>query len=152
MQKEIKLILGIDPGANGAACLIDDAGAIIDVLEFGKCTEADIIQGLREMAAGYEKGITKAYIENVHSMPKQGVASSFKFGKGFGFIIGVVMALSIPLEYVTPQSWQKHLKCQSKGDKNVTKAMAQQLFPTAKCTHATSDAILIAEYGRQTRR
>jgi hypothetical protein len=37
----------------------------------------------------------------------------------------------------------------SKGDKNVTKRRAQQLFPQLKVTHAIADALLIAEYGRR---
>jgi hypothetical protein len=37
----------------------------------------------------------------------------------------------------------------SKGDKNVTKRKAQELFPSLKITHATADALLIAEYLRR---
>jgi len=40
------------------------------------------------------------------------------------------------------------LGCLSKGDKNVTKAKAQEQFPNIKVTHATADALLIALYGR----
>jgi hypothetical protein len=39
--------------------------------------------------------------------------------------------------------------CLTKGDKNVSKKRAQELFPSIKCTHATSDALLIAEYGNR---
>jgi hypothetical protein len=39
----------------------------------------------------------------------------------------------------------------SKGDKNVTKAKAQQLFTQLKITHATADALLIAEFARRSR-
>ena len=39
----------------------------------------------------------------------------------------------------------------SKGDKNVTKSRAQELFPELKITHAIADALLIAEYGRRVR-
>ncbi len=44
--------------------------------------------------------------------------------------------------------WQKEMGCLTKGDKNVTKRRAQELFPTLKITHAIADALLIAEYGR----
>jgi hypothetical protein len=37
----------------------------------------------------------------------------------------------------------------TKGDKNVTKRMAQQLYPDIKITHANADALLIHEYGKQ---
>lgn len=39
--------------------------------------------------------------------------------------------------------------CLTKGDKNISKARAQQLFPTAKITHATADALLLAEWRRK---
>jgi crossover junction endodeoxyribonuclease RuvC len=93
-----------------------------------------------------------AYIEKAHSMPNQGVASSFKFGYGYGFLIGVLTALKIPYEMVTPNTWQKALSCQSKGDKNVTKAKAQQLFPNHTWIHSTADSVLIAEYGRRAKK
>ena len=82
-------------------------------------------------------------------MPKQGVSSTFKFGVGFGFLVGCLTALKIPFEFVTLQKWQKALSCQSHGDKNVTKQKAQQLFPQIKVIHANADALLIAEYGRR---
>ena len=37
----------------------------------------------------------------------------------------------------------------SKGDKNVTKRRAQELFPGARVTHAVADALLLAEYCRR---
>ena len=90
-----------------------------------------------------------AMLENVHSMPKQGVASSFKFGRNFGNLEGLLTGSKIPFDYVTPQKWQKELGCLSHGDKNVTKSKAQRLFPHLKITHAIADALLIMEYCRK---
>jgi hypothetical protein len=56
-------------------------------------------------------------------------------------------AAGIPFERVRPQAWQKAMGCMSKGDKNITKRKAQELFPQIKVTHATADALLIATYG-----
>lgn len=111
-------------------------------------TERDVWEWLQGALGGSDF----AYIERVHSMPKQGVASSFTFGRSYGFLRGCLIASGIPFEEVTPQTWQKALGCLSRGDKNVTKAKAQQLFPSLKITHATADALLIAEYGRRTRK
>ncbi len=61
----------------------------------------------------------------------------------------MLIASRIPFEEVTPQKWQKTLSCLSRGDKNITKAKAQQLFPGLRVTHATADALLIAEYARR---
>lgn len=48
-------------------------------------------------------------IELVHSMPKQGVASTFKFGVGYGILQGICGALRIPIIFVTPQEWKKEM-------------------------------------------
>lgn len=60
-----------------------------------------------------------------------------------------IAAHQVPFTEVTPQKWQRAMGCLSGGDKNVTKARAQQLWPTLKLTHANSDAYLLAEYARK---
>lgn len=140
-------IIGIDPGANGAAVLMAPDGRLIDTCKFGDSTPHDIGIALEEYLQIGEN--VKAYIENVHSMPKQGVASSFKFGRGFGMLEGILIGLKIPYMFVSPQKWQTEMGCLSKGDKNITKAAAQRRYPAEKITHATADAILIARYGVQ---
>ena len=82
----------------------------------------------------------------------QGATGTFTFAQGYGFIRGVLITIGIPFEDVTPQAWQKTLGCLTRGDKNVSKAKAQQLFPQLpRITHAIADALLIAEYGRRIR-
>jgi hypothetical protein len=56
-------------------------------------------------------------------------------------------AAAIPFTRVRPQVWQKELGCLTKGDKNISKRKAQELFPSMKVTHATADSLLIATYG-----
>jgi len=140
-------IFGIDVGMKGALTVMDNGDSIIDIIEFNKGTERDICDAIIEHTRDCTLSEVMAFIENVHSMPKQGVASSFKFGDGCGFLRGLLTALKIPYEKVTPQTWQKALGCLSHGDKNITKAKAQQLYPSRKITHATADSILIAVYG-----
>ncbi len=60
-----------------------------------------------------------------------------------------LVAAGIAFDEVTPQRWQKMLGCRSKGDKNVTKRRAQDLFPQVRVTHALADALLLAEYCRR---
>lgn len=149
------MIIGIDPGKSGAACLMDENGGIIEIVRFDT-TEHDIAEVLGEDVNRYRTQpgrlwLIYAFIEKVHAMPKQGVSSTFKFGKQYGFILGLLTAYKIPYEFVTPHKWQKDMGCLSKGDKNITKAAAQRLFPQQKVIHATADAILIAEYGRRIR-
>ncbi len=140
------IFLGIDPGKTGGVSFHDPACELIDAFAFTNKTPMDIYQMLKAC----RKGNPVAMIEKVHSMPKQGVKSSFTFGQGYGFLLGCLTALEIPFEYVTPQKWQRYLGCLSKGDKNVTKQKAQELYPHLKITHATADALLIGEYLKRT--
>ena len=142
-------MIGIDPGASGGIVKLDDrTGELIYADKFADKTEHDIAELIGEYACS-DAEQDEAFIEAVHSMPKQGVASSFKFGRHFGFLIGLLTAMKIRYTLVTPQKWQGALGCRTKGDKNITKANAQQPWPTEKWTHATADAALIAEYGRR---
>lgn len=135
-------VLGIDPGLSGGLAICRDG--IVEAYKMPE-TERDVFDLMESWA--FDNPVV--YLEAVHSMPGQGVASSFKFGRGYGFLRGVITALHYPLHDVSPQKWQKALGCLSHGDKNRTKAMAQQLFPGLRITHATADALLIMEYGRQ---
>jgi len=136
--------LGIDPGKSGAMAIVDADGLLVDVIKH-KETQHDLWEWLRQS----RPRIAFAVLEKVASRPGQGVASTFKFGEQFGFCQGVLVAASIPFELVTPVRWQGVMGCRSKGDKNVTKARAQQLWPDAKVIHATADAMLLAEYARR---
>lgn len=137
-------VIGIDPGASGGIAILSEYPTVVRKLD---CTESEVCEWLRS----WDLENAFAYIERVHSMPKQGVASSFKFGMSYGFLRGLLIGLEIPFEEVTPQKWQKFMGCMSKGDKRVTRARAQQLFPHIKVTHAIADSLLIAEYGRRLR-
>lgn len=141
------IVLGVDPGASGCIAGVNDCALPIAYCRMTE-TEADIASWI---ALAHEQygSLIFAFIERVHSMPKQGVASSFKFGQSYGFLRGLLVGLGIPFEEVTPQKWQKEIGCLTKGDKNVSKAKAQQLFPREKIVHANADALLIAEYGRR---
>lgn len=89
---------------------------------------------------------TFVMIEKVQSAPQQGVVSVFTFGSGYGFLRGCLCSLGFAFDEVRPAIWQTKLGCLTKGDKNVTKAKASQLFPAVKVTHSVADALLIAEY------
>lgn len=145
------LILGIDPGASGGVAWWQH-DVKMDCAKMPE-TERDVYELLESLVnaerVSYGGAVVKAYIESVHSMPGQGVASSFKFGRNYGFLRGCLIALEIPFEEVTPMKWQTSMGCRTKGDKNVSKSRAQQLWPGIKITHAVADALLICEHGRR---
>lgn len=139
------LYVGVDPGASGAIAVLDSTGAVV-MCERNSDTESEVATRLEECCRGER---STGLIERVHSMPRQGVVSSFKFGQSYGFLRGVLTAIGVPFEEVTPQMWQKAMGCLSKGDKNMTKQKAGQLFPGVRVAHWNADALLIAEYCRR---
>lgn len=137
------MILGIDPGKSGGFSAIRVNSTLIFYEAFSHHTPHDIIRFLKQYP------IKKAYIEQVSAMPKQGVVSVFTFGQNYGWWQGILTALEIPFERVSPLKWQTVMRCRTGGNKNISKARAQELFPSVKITHAVADALLIAEYGRR---
>lgn len=146
-------IIGIDPGSHGAISFVTLDGRVRNVYGFSKYTEHDIKNLITEHREflGYE---LKAYIEEVHSMPRDGKVQAFSFGKNYGFWLGLLTGLEVPYHTVIPLKWQSGLKLKVRGleykeKKNALKANAQRLFPQLSPTLETCDSLLIAEYGRQ---
>lgn len=126
------MIIGIDPGKSGGIAFVYPLGVVAIKMPD---TLTDLVEELQSYT--HEAEQIACYVEDVHAMPKQGVSSTFSFGRNFGSIEGVLAALRIRVEKVRPQVWQKALGCLSRGDKNVTKRKAQELFPEIKkITHA----------------
>jgi Holliday junction resolvasome RuvABC endonuclease subunit len=145
--------IGIDPGASGGIAWVDSEGIaraqkMPDTLQDLWGLIDTITKGFSHSPDG-NAGLYKAYLEQVFSSPQMGVKSAFTFGNGFGHLEMALTAAGIPFERVRPQVWQKVMGCMTGGDKNVSKRRAQELFPALQPTHATADALLIAEYGRR---
>ena len=97
---------------------------------------------------------TVAYVEKVGGYiggPGAPGSAMFNFGRNHGFTLGLLSALYIRTELITPQQWQKRLSLgTSKGMKptewkNKLKAEAQRRFPELTVTLYTADALLILE-------
>lgn len=156
MSKEVITYIGIDPGANGSmAFLCGDSVTVSRPL--GKLTERDIWLELVEQPEP-----CRVLIEQVspnrnfsNGGRAQGSSSMFTFGQGYGFLRGVAVASGFPFAEVRPQKWQPDMGIRNAKDesptvkKNRHKAIAQQLFPWLKVTHAMADALLIAKYAQR---
>ena len=151
-------VVGIDPGQTGGLALIRANGQLIEAVampaidsEVSGLLLAALLHDWQDMV----NDRIRVVIEQVHSMPGQGVSSVFKFGKNFGIALGVVQALGLPLERVTPQTWKKMFVLIGK-DKDASRGKATELFPSGadywklKKHNGLSDATLIAEWGRRT--
>ena len=144
-------VLGIDPGVSGGLAYWRK-GEPIQAFAMPE-TEGDQIELIRELVA---PGDAIAFVEQVGGYTGKGQPGSamFKFGRSFGFTLGVLQTLDVRVELVQPQKWQKPLglgtasSCVTRSEwKAKLRACAQRLYPKLKPTLSTSDAILILEYG-----
>ena len=97
----MKHYIGIDPGSHGYIVVIDENAKCIADLPIEDSTDQDIVRFFRKWRN------IPAVMEKVHSMPGQGVATTFAFGQNVGFLHGMLAAFQIPYTLVTPQKWQK---------------------------------------------
>lgn len=155
--------LGIDPSAIGNG---SGGGSCVLITPDGKAESIDLNKGeqlvackIREWSREYS---VRACLERVHSMPQQGVSSTFKFGTGYGYCLGVLNAFAIPYSLVSPQTWQKHFNISKQQDKSLThaqrksarkkemKSVAEKRNLLSKVTLINADAVLIAVYLKET--
>jgi len=165
------IVLGIDPGMNGGiAKLKQDGDRWIPSAIHMPATERDIADHFWQLyAESQSEGIEIiAFLEKVQPMPSvrrvktaggeervevnPGMSSSGKFMQGYGFLRGCLITIGIRVEDLRPQEWQKLMGCLTRGNKNISKGKAQQLFPQMRITHAIADSLVIAECGRRIRK
>jgi crossover junction endodeoxyribonuclease RuvC len=173
------IVIGIDPGLEGAVAALDENGNVVALQdtpfhvvhksrgkrrEYAEPAMAALLENaVRCATPGSSQSRLCAFpvlvvIENVGSMPKQGVASSFNFGVGFGIWRGIIAAFGLKCERVTPQTWKASFGLHGK-QKGASVAKALRLFPRAELGHkhhgrmvysdGRADALLIAEHARR---
>lgn len=172
------LTFGIDPGISGAICVMHN-DRYVDVIDAPTITLGKAVKGkarkrqldCKSMAdwivdqrgvfsesvakrTSWEEyinnSIIKAYIEVVHSMPGQGVTSTFNFGLSYGMIQGVFIASGVEVVPVTSQAWKKHFNLIG-SQKDDARILAMEMFPEAPLSRkkdiGRADALLIGAYG-----
>lgn len=155
--------LGVDPGLKGAiaACDTNTQPWGVSVRDM-PVHEITVNGKKRNRLDGHALGrlvielcansvLSIVVIEDVHSMPSQGVASAFTFGKVSGAIEQCFIDHSIPIRTIPPSQWKRLLSVTA--DKDSSRQRASQLFPTyshlwAKRSHdGRAEAVLLAYYG-----
>lgn len=163
------VIVGCDPGMNGALCAFwraDDDGPefVADAIDIPTCadnskTQVDVPalgRWLRRVGAKH------FFIENVTPMPSRedengnrrsmGATSAFRFGMAIGQLRATAQTLGIPGTLVTPRVWKAYYEL-SGPDKEQSRQLALELYPAAgiylkrKKDHQRAEAILIARWG-----
>ena len=150
------IVVGIDPGANGALAFLKD-GQLIGMVDMPTTVVKRGSREVREVNAPGLANILRAhdadaaYLEQVGAMPGQGVSSMFAFGRAVGVLEGALACAGVPVTKVPPQTWQRAMRV--RGGKDGARERAMQLFPRdanlfeRKKDDGRADAVLIASYG-----
>jgi len=145
--------MGLDPGTQGGVAVLQGDGGAAYVGVFKPSMPAEAAVNVIARAFAWLRACRGNVCYFEHQQFRRGDKEKAKgissFMRATGILQGALIALGAELRYPTPQMWQAYMECLSGGNKNVTKRRAQQLFPGEKITHATADALLIAEYGRR---
>ena len=148
-----KVYLGIDPGISGGIAAIRLHKDGTKLIHASKCARdlIELANTLRIYIAGVKPENIHIVIEQVHSMPKQGVKSTFTFGVNYGAWMGILGSLELAYDKIRPQQWQSIYDKSDFGPeyrdrKNGLKNLAIKLFPNTKITLYICDALLIANY------
>ena len=149
-----KTLIAIDPGASGGIAIEHNDGK--RHFEPMPETETEIHQILSEVLAASLREHVGAYavLEQVGGFTGEGQPGSamFRFGRGVGVIVGLLVAMGIPFIEVRPQAWQSAIGTGTRGTrskpewKRHLKDLAQKRNPGAKITLKTADAALMLDY------
>lgn len=161
-MSDLACFVGIDSGKSGAVAVIVPSVALeifdTPTLNVGKGSRraydergmADLLEETRQRWSGISVGL-----ELQHSFPSEGVSSSFAAGEGFGIWKGILSALKIQWQLVTPQRWKKALMDGQSKEKSASCLVAARLYPAAQslvygkrggAMDGRADALLIATY------
>jgi len=155
--------VGVDVGINGAVAWQDwdddhcTNFGVFDVptIKVGKRNEINVT-ALFEVLDTIFWSVRLVAVEKVSAMPKQGVASTFRFGDSFGVVRAAVASYRVPMIYPRPQEWKKAMLrgVGAKNDKDASRLRAIERLPMAapdlsrKKDHNRGEALLIAEFAR----
>jgi len=147
------IYVGIDPGCvSGALGALDNQGNYLEAFDIEHKDKhiLALVFKSRILSLVDPKEGAEICMEQVHSMPNQGVSSTFAFGRAVGVISAVCELSRWPVHLITPQRWKKHFHLSA--DKNESLDMARYYWPEAKLKLKKdgnkAEALLIAEYLR----
>ena len=152
----MKAYIGIDPGKKGAYAIIKTENGEIKSIDSHLWDDELFINAMRGCVSSLGSECVICVVESVHSLPNEGVKSSFSFGKSCGYIEGVLRALMIPYQLVPPKTWKKEWSLTN--DKNLSVETCKKLYPnislkaTDRCrtdSDGLAEALLMATYAKR---
>ena len=160
MTANVDVILGIDPGLDGALAFLPVDGSTPWVIDIPTVTVVGSRKKRRhcepsvlaaELRAVQRDHSLFAAIESVASRPGQGAPSTFSLGETFGMLLGGLAALQIPHTKIAPARWKHGMGLPTGADKETSRAMALRLWPSLasslarKRDEGRAEALLLAE-------
>jgi crossover junction endodeoxyribonuclease RuvC len=146
------IVLGIDPGLSNGLAILDERADLLLATEIEPIGEGASkrlpLAGLVDLIRIC--GVTHGIIEDVGSMPGQGIASAFRFGRAAGAFEGLLSGLKIPTAFVRPAIWKRALGVNS--SKEGCRALAIQRWPNQQDLfrlrrhHDRAEAAMLAVY------
>lgn len=170
------LIIGIDPGFQGAVGVLDVAQTsmlTVRALVFdapimvlgakkpgGKVKEKPVFSQVtmfRLLKAQVDtQELCVAAIEEVGPRPMEGVVASFRFGAGYGMWTMALAALGIMRYEIPSMRWKRDVFATRGQDKDASVIKAEQLFPSlvfrterGRLLDGRAEALLLADYLRR---
>lgn len=151
-MENTKIFIGLDPGSSsGAYGIVGEDGQYIS------CGEIPTVDG-RVDARSLFVLIDMPFdghiaVEDVHTMPGQGIASSGKFMRAAGAIEATAALTAGSVTLVRPQVWKKHHGLIG-TEKKASLALARHVWPDAPLNlvkhHGRADALLMAYWLMET--
>jgi crossover junction endodeoxyribonuclease RuvC len=155
------IIIGIDPGNQGALAIITKNGAVMlyDMPTYSTEGTGKTKSGKKKKhtvldepsLVGLIDGVDHVFIEKSQSMPGQGAASTFNYACGYGIIRGICAGLGVPYTLIHPATWKRVIMKDMDKGKEAAIVRAKQLFPSADIgkKDGRAEALLIAYYGKK---
>ena len=149
----MSIYIGLDPGKKGAMAIMGYSNTtgeryMMKIIPFDP---QEYIKTLKQF-----NGATVC-IEQVHSLPREGVKSVWSIGQTYGWLLGVLDAVGLSYQTVPPNLWKKDFSL-LRAEKKQSIEVCKRLFPgielkrTDRCRNDDdnmADAALICEYARR---
>lgn len=158
----MKTIIAIDPGKDGAVCVLyPDDSVLFWSMHFNDKELS--LPFLKSGLEDYDRILTSVFVERppglIRIKPKKGkptvVVDSTKLNLQAGQIYGLAVGLGFSCEWVRPQEWKDIILVGRSKEKDATIAFAMDKFPDASWNltnkakrSGQADALAIALYGK----
>ncbi len=145
-------LMGVDPGLTGAIAFFWPEHPERVAMEDMPVVDGEVEPlGLHRLIVSMAP--TRAIVEQVASMPRDGGKSAFSFGRAYGVARATVALAIVPTHLVRPADWKRHFKLAGGPEgKEASRALALRMFPASaehfarKKDHNRAEAALLALY------